>query len=90
MSVDTVLGRARGAAVVPLAIHDAGPAGRLPIAVGESAGELEMVDGARLTDDGVEYQVRTKEDRIYHFPKALARVSRRGGLAIASSIVTTW
>jgi RHS repeat-associated protein len=54
--------------------------GRLPVAVGDEAGELEMVDGALLTEQGDEYCVRTKEDRIYHFPKAIARVNGRGGL----------
>jgi RHS repeat-associated protein len=53
---------------------------RLPLAEGDQAGELEMVDGARLTDHGHEYQVRTKEDRIYHFRKAHARVNQRGTL----------
>ena len=53
---------------------------QLPTAPGEDAFQLEMVDGARLTDHGHEYRVRTKEDRIYHFPKALARVSDLGCL----------
>jgi RHS repeat-associated protein len=57
--------------------------GRLPVAIGDEAGELEMVDGALLTDHGDEYRVRTKEDRVYHFPKVLARPNQRGGLEYA-------
>src|SRR5262249_52861415 len=54
--------------------------GQLPRAEGGAAGELEMVDGACLADHGDEYRVRTKEDRIYHFPKASARIDARGAL----------
>jgi RHS repeat-associated protein len=39
-----------------------------------------MVDGALLTDHGPEYRIRTKEDRVYHFPKGFARINQRGGL----------
>jgi RHS repeat-associated protein len=54
--------------------------GGLPLAAGEESGAIEMVDGARLSDHGDEYGVRTKEDWIYHFPKALARANARGGM----------
>ena len=36
------------------------------------------MDGARLTDNSIEFQVRTKEDRIYHFSKDLARINAQG------------
>jgi YD repeat-containing protein len=42
---------------------------RLPLRPGEDGAELELMDGARLTDHGDEYQVRTKADRVYHFRK---------------------
>ena len=42
---------------------------RLPIAEGEDAAELELMDGSLLVDHGNEYRVTTKDDRIYHFPK---------------------
>lgn len=43
---------------------------RLPQALGDAAAELELADGARLSDHGDEWRVRTKDDRVYHFPKA--------------------
>ena len=51
---------------------------RLPLALGNDSAELELMDGALLSDHGNEYQVRTKEDRIYRFPKDLARISTNG------------
>lgn len=45
---------------------------RLPAAIGESAGELELMDGSRLVDLGEVLRVETKNDREYHFPKSLA------------------
>src|SRR5262249_23534211 len=44
----------------------------LPAASGEDAAVLELWDGALLSDHGSEFQVRTKEGRIYHFEKAEA------------------
>jgi YD repeat-containing protein len=44
----------------------------LPAAIGEDASELELMDGARLSDHGTEFRVRTKENRVYHFPRGLA------------------
>lgn len=44
---------------------------QLPIAHGQDAAEMELMDGALLTDHIDEYQIRTKEDRVYHFAKAL-------------------
>lgn len=44
---------------------------RLPVAPGEVGAELELIDGALLSDHGHEFRVRTKEDRIYHFSKSL-------------------
>jgi RHS repeat-associated protein len=44
----------------------------LPSAEGDSGAVLELMDGALLSDHEGELRVRTKEDRIYHFPKALA------------------
>jgi RHS repeat-associated protein len=51
---------------------------RLPVARGEVGAELELIDGAWLTDHGQEFQVRTKEDRIYHFSKSLTRQAAEG------------
>lgn len=45
----------------------------LPASQGDAAAVLELLDGARLSDHGDEWRVRTKADRTYHFPKALAR-----------------
>jgi RHS repeat-associated protein len=42
---------------------------RLPQAPGDAAVELELADGARLSDHGHEWRVLTKDDRVYHFPK---------------------
>lgn len=44
----------------------------MPAEAGEAGAVLELMDGARLSDHGDEFRVRTKEDRIYRFPKALA------------------
>jgi RHS repeat-associated protein len=49
---------------------------RLP-APGEEA-ELELMDGARLSHHPDEYQVRTKEDRIYRFGHKPAGVNQDG------------
>jgi RHS repeat-associated protein len=61
---------------------------RLPPAIGDAAAELELADGARLSDHGDEWRVVTKDDRIYHFPRALAErlpdgrgLARIGGIA---------
>ena len=51
----------------------------LPAAEGDDAAMLELMDGALLIEYGDEFQVRTKEDRIYHFPKTLSQVSAEGG-----------
>jgi RHS repeat-associated protein len=52
--------------------------GAMPAAGGDAAAVLELMDGALLSDHGGEYRVRTKEDRIYRFPKAL-RFDAGGG-----------
>lgn len=51
---------------------------RLPETRGEEAAQLELMDGALLTDHGDEWQVRTKEDRIYHFHKTDACTNTEG------------
>ena len=57
---------------------DVGPLSfsQLPLTVGDAGTELELTDGARLSlqrvDQGEEWQVRTKDDLTYHFPKRLA------------------
>ncbi|CAN5907546.1 RHS repeat-associated core domain-containing protein [soil metagenome] len=51
----------------------------LPTLPGDPGTVLELMDGARLTDHGHEYRVRTKADRIYHFAKHLAVVGRDVG-----------
>ena len=50
----------------------------LPVAQGNEAVELELMDGALLSDHGDEFRVRTKEDRVYHFAKRLALVNEEG------------
>lgn len=51
---------------------------RLPVALGDAAAEIELMDGALLSEHDSEFCVRTKEDRTYHFPKALAFVNAEG------------
>lgn len=51
---------------------------RLPVAPGEVGAELELIDGAWLSDQGQEFRVRTKEDRIYHFDKTLSQQNGAG------------
>src|SRR5690606_7170383 len=53
----------------------------LPAAAGDEGAELELMDGAQLTDAGEEFRVRTKDDRTYHFPKELATVEASGAVA---------
>jgi RHS repeat-associated protein len=45
---------------------------RLPRAPGQAAAELELSDGAWLSDHGDAWQVSTREGRSYRFPKLLA------------------
>jgi hypothetical protein len=52
----------------------------IPLADGDGQAALEIVDGARLTQRGAEYQVSTKSNRIYRFPKALSSVNSTGVL----------
>ena len=61
---------------------------RLPIAQGEAAAELELMDGARITDHGSEYRIRTKEDRVYHFSKELTTDSSSATREIALSRIS--
>ncbi|MPY87896.1 MAG: type IV secretion protein Rhs, partial [Luteitalea sp.] len=56
---------------------------RLPVAHGAEAAELELMDGARLSDHDSEYRVRTKDDRVYHFPKVLVSEGVNGKREIA-------
>jgi RHS repeat-associated protein len=51
---------------------------RLPIVEGETGAELELIDGARLSDHGDEFRVQTKEDRIYIFAKTLRHLNGHG------------
>ncbi|MFN6993905.1 MAG: RHS repeat-associated core domain-containing protein [Aquincola tertiaricarbonis] len=62
-----------GPGIGPLAFE------RLPAAPGAAGMQLELTDGARLTDDGDEWQVRTKDGRIHCFPKHLAQRTAEGG-----------
>ena len=48
---------------------------RLPAAPGEAGVELELAEGARLSDEGDFWQVRARDDRLYHFPRRLAAQS---------------
>ena len=67
-----------------VSMHDAGGAAlffpQLPDAPGDAGAQVEIADGSRLTDHGDEFRVVTGEDRIYHFPKVLARVGDLGSL----------
>ena len=54
------------------------PFPELPAACGNDEAILELWDGALLSDHGREFQVRTKEDKIYHFDKALAFTNEDG------------
>lgn len=56
---------------------------QLPASKSEDAAVLEIMDGARLTDCGSEFQIRTKQDKIYHFPKALTSNTVDGKQKIA-------
>ncbi len=60
----------------------------VPVGEGDTAAELELQDGAVLTDADGEYRVRTKEDRIYHFPKSWRSRELDGGSTIALSMVS--
>ena len=57
----------------------------LPRAQGEAGAIIELWDGATLVDDGEEYRVRTKNDRVYRFPKALRRTNEEGATEYAIS-----
>ena len=59
---------------------DEGPAlfPTLPAAEGDAAAVLELMDGARLSDHGDEWRVRTKGDLVYHFAKAMAVTTGEG------------
>jgi RHS repeat-associated protein len=64
-------------------LRPGGPAALFPScpeAEGHAAAVLELWDGALLSDHGSEFQVRTKEDRIYHFDKAQAFTTDEGVL----------
>jgi RHS repeat-associated protein len=52
---------------------------RLPVAQGEAAAELELMDGALLSDNGRELIVRTKEGSVYRFGKHPFRVNADRG-----------
>lgn len=61
--------------------HPAGDIAIFPAAPhepGAAAAVLELMDGALLSDEGEEFRVRTKEDRIYRFRKAHAAAAADG------------
>lgn len=60
----------------------------LPATLGETAAELELMDGALLSDHGSEFRVRTKEDRIYCFSKMLKQVNVDGATEYAITRIT--
>ncbi|MCW7539780.1 DUF6531 domain-containing protein [Aquabacterium sp. A7-Y] len=66
----------------------------LPAVPGPDGAVLELMDGAVLTDDGGEWRVRTKEDRVYHFPKQDLRRGEGGalecGLALIADLWGNW
>jgi RHS repeat-associated protein len=49
-----------------------------PNAKGDEAAVMELMNGALLSDHGIEWRVRTKSDRIYHFPKTQAHTTDEG------------
>jgi RHS repeat-associated protein len=55
-------------AIFPAAPQEPGAAGAV----------LELMDGAVLSDEGKDFQIRTKEDRIYRFQKSHAAVAADG------------
>jgi RHS repeat-associated protein len=55
----------------------------LPAAQGDENAELELMDGALLSDHGNEFRVTTKADHIYFFPKELVTTKPGGNLEIA-------
>ncbi|WP_198370197.1 RHS repeat-associated core domain-containing protein [Roseomonas rosulenta] len=57
----------------PLAVFPSAPTGP-----GDAGAVLELMDGAMLSDQGDAFAVRTKEDRIYRFPKAHATMAADG------------
>jgi len=65
-----------------------------PQAEGHAAAVLELWDGALLIDNGREFQVRTKDDLIYHFSKQDALVgkgeARRHSLSRISDLCGHW
>lgn len=65
-----------------------------PVAEGDEAAVLELMDGALLSDHGEEWRVRTKSDLIYHFPKTLIRAGEGGleetPLARISDLCGNW
>lgn len=50
----------------------------LPFEQGPAGAVLEMWNGARLSDEGDRFCVQTKQDLIYHFPKALVGTNAQG------------
>jgi RHS repeat-associated protein len=64
-------------AIFPAAPHGAGAA----------ASVLELMDGARLSDEGEEFHVRTKEDYIYRFRKGHAAVTADGSLEYMLDVI---
>jgi RHS repeat-associated protein len=52
----------------------------MPDGSGSGGEVLELMDGARLSDEGEAFLVRTKEDRAYRFPKSLLRRAADGAL----------
>lgn len=67
---------------------------QLPAAPGETPQVFEPMDGARLTDHGDEWRVRTKDDRIYHFDKRTTTGapdgSRETALSRISDLCGNW
>jgi RHS repeat-associated protein len=50
----------------------------LPFEQGPAGAVLEMWNGARLSDEGDSFCVQTKQDLVYHFPKASISTSAQG------------
>ncbi|SEP46728.1 RHS repeat-associated core domain-containing protein [Rhodospirillales bacterium URHD0017] len=64
-------------AIFPAAPHD----------VGAAASVLELMDGARLSDEGEEFRIRTKEDCVYRFRKSHVAATSDGNLEYPLGVI---
>jgi len=60
---------------------------KAPREQGKEFSELELMDGALLSDEGDEFTVQTKEDRIYRFQKSRKQINPAGNTEYAISSI---